>query len=334
MIMKDKIYSSIKNNYWKNKKVLITGSNGFIGSHFVEVLIKLDTKLILINRSEINSQINIINNLNIKHYQFDILDLHKLKAVTTNLDIIINCAALDGNSEYKLKNAAKILDENIRITSNILNCAKDNHIKDVVLMSSAEIYPKNAVNPITEENDYTNNFDNIDNGYVISKRFTEIMGKLYEKQFNINIYLPRPNNIYGSRDKFNIESRVIPSLIKKYINNEPVEIWGNGKQIRSFVYVNDLIFSILCMIKTKKYQILNIDMGEQISILKLAKLIKLLTKSKSKIILQNRKLSGGVDKRVLENKKLKSIIDFEPTKLKDGLTETINWYKKTSKNIL
>ena len=203
-------------NYWKNKIVAVTGGVGFIGSHFVEELAKIGA-IVKCLYSHQNTNLEYLKKARgkIEFINLDILNQKELFKVCKKVNTIINCAAKDGNSEYKLKNGATILDLNIKIVSNILNCSLHNKIPNTVLISSAEIYPLTAKSPIKENDDYTKNFDNLDNGYVLSKRYTEILGKMYKKQYGLNIFLPRPTNTYGPRDNFENNSRIIPMLIKK-----------------------------------------------------------------------------------------------------------------------
>ena len=315
--------------FWQGKKALVTGGAGFIGSHFVEELSNKGSfvKCFYLKKNKILDRLKKLQNSNlIEFIQADLLDYKKLKQLCTNIDLVINCAALDGNSEFKKKYSALILDTNIKIVLNILNCAKENNIKNVVLMSSAEIYPKSAKSPISEEDDYRKNFDRIDNGYVLSKRFTELIGLTYAKQFGINVFIPRPTNAYGPGDKFDKKSnRVIPSMIKKILNNKDIEIWGDGSQVRGFIYVKDLVHTILKMVEFKNYRILNIATTESMSILELAKLISKLSGKKERIKLKNTK-SPGIKKRILDASKLCFFIDFQTIPLKKGLKTTLDWY--------
>ncbi len=314
-------------DYWKNKIVAVTGGSGFIGSHFVEELANFGAtvRCIYLYRE---ANIDWLKNVKgkIEFTQLDVLDPTDLSNTCKGVHTLINCAAKDGNLEYKISNPATILDTNVRIVSNVLNTAVKNSIKTVVLISSAEIYPSNAKSPVKEENDYNHNFDNLSNGYVLSKRYSEILGMMYQKQFNMNVYSPRPTNTYGPRDKFDSANRIIPMLIKKIINGELIEIWGDGLQQRSFIYVKDLVWSVMSMMVRKKYTVLNLSSDESVSINQLIKRISDITGKKAKIKYNIDKF-GGIKKRVLDNNKLKSIIDFQLKSIDEGLLETINWFK-------
>jgi len=318
-------------SYWKNKKVIITGGAGFLGSHFVEHLLKLGAEVVCVSRplGENNKKILLLKKLQPLRLSFkkiDLLDYSQLKKGFGKADLIINCAALDGNTEFKIKHPAQIMDINMRITSNILNVAREKNIKDVVLVSTTEIYSPQATSPIVEEEDHTKYNDYTGNGYSLSKRYAEILGNLYEQQYGINVFLPRLTNMYGPRDHFKDGmNRVIPSMIKKIFKGEMIEIWGDGSQVRQFIYVEDAICSILRMVEVDKHHKLNIASGDAISILKLAKLITKIIGAEEKIYLDRDK-PVGAKSRVLDTDKLNSIINFKFRSLRKGLKETIEWY--------
>ncbi len=301
----------MKNNYWGNKKVVVTGGFGFLGSHFVK-------KLKTLNVSVISPSHNLI----------DLLDCDQTKTTLKGADVVINCAALDGNAEFKMKQNPEIFDCNLRIISNILNAAKAYKIQDVVFVSSIDVYSLRAPNPISENDDYRNYDDYLSNDYVLSKKFGEILSDLYSKENDFRVYTPRPSNIYGPNDHFaESTNRVIPSFIRKVAADEPIEIWGDGSQTRQFIYIDDVVQAILTMVEKGYADKLNISTNEQISIIELAGLIYQLFNKKPNITFNVTKNSGAKN-RILNTSKMYELIDFIPIPLKKGLTETIEWYKK------
>ncbi|HVQ44191.1 MAG TPA: NAD(P)-dependent oxidoreductase [Candidatus Saccharimonadia bacterium] len=314
--------------FWKNKTVLVAGGLGFVGAHVIEELLRQDAKVICLYRGGDTKFFHKrgLDVSNLTFQKIDLLDSHGVNLVTQNADVLINCAALDGNAEFKRKNAAKILDSNLRIVSNLLNAAVENSISDVVLLSSAEVYPGQVSNPIRESDDYRKNWDYTDNGYVLSKRFSEIMGEAFRSQYGIKIYHPRPANIYGPRDHFgSAMNRVIPSMIKKIADDQDVEIWGDGSQVRSFVYVTDAAKGILGMVENEFDDYLNIGSPEAISVLELANRIGDLQGKKVKANLDTSK-PGGSARRVLDVANHLRMTGGEYTDLNSGIDQTIQWY--------
>jgi len=319
-------------SYWRNKIVAVTGGGGFIGSHFVEELALSGAQVRCLHLHD-NDNIEYLKKINgnIDFIQVDLLNRHDLLVACHGIDTIINCAAKDGNAEYKTKNAATILDANINIVSNVLHCSVANKIKNSILLSSAEVYPQKASSPIMEEDDYISHFDNTSNGYVLSKRFTELFGRIYKKQHGINVYLPRPTNTYGPRDKFENDNRVIPMMIKRIIQGKPIEIWGDGSQERSFIYVKDLVWGCLAMTNSGENYCMNIATKEAISVNHLVLTIsKLLGRSTNVNYFPSK--PAGPSRRMLDVTRFNSVIDFDLKDVECGLEETIEWFKKNYKH--
>jgi dTDP-4-dehydro-6-deoxy-alpha-D-gulose 4-ketoreductase len=314
-------------NFWKGKEIIVAGGSGFLGSHFIEELLKLGAHILCIDKLGEKRKFS-LNNSRLHLKKIDLVNYSEVIKSIGKADMIVNCAAMDGNTEFKIKHVAEMMDINMRISSNILNAAREKGIRDVVLISTAEIYSPQAKNPIIEEDDYQKYDDFIMNGYVLSKRYSEILGLFYEEQYGINVFSPRLTNTYGPGDHFGDQAnRVIPSMIKKALNGEPIGIWGDGSQVRQFIYVKDAVKSILKMVEKNKYHRLNIANGEVISILDMAKLITIIAGVEEKISLDKNK-PFGTKLRVLDTAKLNSIIDFKLMSLKKGLKEMIEWYKK------
>jgi dTDP-4-dehydro-6-deoxy-alpha-D-gulose 4-ketoreductase len=315
----------MKKSLWKNKKVVVTGAGGFLGSHFCEYLAEEGAEVIGLYSSSLSDRHKGKSTPNISFIQGNVLHYDAFLPITQHADLIINCAALDGNAVFKATHSALILDVNMRITSNILNAARENRVPQVVLMSSAEVYPLNAQSPIVEEDDYKRSFDYLQNGYVLSKRFSEIIGERFQAEYGTRVFLPRLTNVYGPCDNFKQDSmRVIPSLINSILHDQTVEIWGDGTQVRSFIYVDDAVRAVLSGLVGTTTPFLNIGTTESITIGDLAVLIAKLSKKSVDIRFDITK-QGGVQHRTLDVTKLQSVIDFPMTSLRDGLTKTIEW---------
>lgn len=314
---------------------MVSGGLGFIGSHFVEELASAGANVLCLYRTlPAEGLPTYDNHENIRYIQLDLLDRQELEAVckyaAPKIDCFIHSAALDGNTQFKLTYAAQIFDTNNRLVSNVLNSCRATNIEDVVLLSSAEVYTNNPPGKITEEDDYHKYLGYTENGYVLSKVFSEILAELHRSQYGMQIYLPRPTNVYGPRDGFDIATtRVIPSMIHKVANGDKIEIWGNGTQTRSFIYVKDLVHATLRMVENKSAGPVNIATHDQVSILDLANYISEEYGATNRVILDETKPTGA-KARQLDVTKMYDTIDFEPFSIREGLKHTIEWHKNLS----
>ncbi len=317
-------------NFWKNKNVLVAGASGFIGSHVCDLLVEKGAKVTaIVSTSSSASKID----RNLKTYKkkinikrLDLLDLPSVIKYTETIDIILNFAAKDGSATFKENNSSQIYRENTSIVLNILEAGRVNNVEKILLISSIEVYSSKQRLPFIEsDTNYT--LDESANGYVWSKRFTEVAAKIYSKQYGLKVVVARPGNVYGPRDYSKEKGRVIPLFIDKALKNEDITIWGNGLSKKSFIYISDFAVALLNLVKHQSLPVpINIASENVINIKDLANLIIRLTKSKSKIVFVNSD-TLTLD-RVAEVAMAKKIIKFkEKTTLSNGLNKTINYFK-------
>ncbi len=321
---------------WRGKTVLVTGGNGFLGSHMVRLLSDLGATTFSVTRQPVAAFESAGKAKGtVKTFQIDLLDSVEIRAFCETrkpyIDVLIHCAGVDGNLAFKMGHPADIVTENVQLASNVLEAARLGEIKDVVVISSAEIYSGIAKSPLQESDDFTAKFPFPSNGYVLSKVIVEILGQVYSMQYGLRVYLPRPTNLYGPGDSSGVDrGRVIPAMLSKILNSGIVDIWGDGKQSRSFMHVEDAARAILLMVSKQRVGPLNIATSEVISIEGLADTIFKLAGKPKRIACDNSKPVGQKN-RILSVQLLYEILDFEPRSLSQGLKDTINWYVNESK---
>lgn len=308
----------MKKSFWQNKIILITGANGFLGSSFLAYFQAKNIKAIGVDlKADKNRSV----------FKLDILQEKKLAVLCAKqkINLIIHCAALDGNAEFKKNNADLILKQNVLMTANVLKVAKSNNINELLIFSSAEIYPNKIGKAFRESDDYTKHKIKTD-AYAAAKINSEIMANISAQQFGLKILLIRPTNVYGPNDKKPLSSsRVIPSVVKKVLHDQEVEIWGDGQQKKDFIYIDDLIVAAVSLLEINFFSTVNIASGEKISISDLAKKIAVLSKKELKIKFNHSQPSGGT--RIISTARLNKLINFKPTKLDVGLKKTIAYYR-------
>lgn len=323
----------MKKKFWQGKKVLITGGAGFIGSHVTEAFVKRGAKVTILDHINPHKLKNLESIKNkIKSINGDIDNQKTALKACKNQDLVINMAARVGGIEYNMIHQGSILRENLLIASNMLEAARKAKVERFLQISSACVYPKDAVIPTPESEGFRGEPEPTNGGYGWGKRMAELLGKYYAEEYGMKIGIVRPYNSYGPRDRFEPGvSHVIPALIKRVFDGEnPLIVWGSGRQTRAFLFVEDLAEGII--LTAEKYCVpdpINLGTDEEVSVKKLIDMIIQIAKVKRKVIFDTTKPDGS-PRRNSDNKKAEEKIGFRSkTKLYDGLKKTIEWYKQS-----
>lgn len=319
--------------FWKDKKVLVTGGTGFIGSHVVENLIALGAKVSVFDRMK-DGKIKNIEYLKdkVSFMRGDCANPSDAQKACDGQEIVLNLAAHVGGIEYNMSHQATLLRDNSSIVLTMLDAGLKAHVERFLVVSSACVYPRECKVPTPETEGFVGEPEVTNGGYGWGKRMGELLGKYYSEEFGMKIGIVRPYNCYGPRDNFNPKvSHVIPGLIERVFDGEtPVVVWGTGTQTRAFLYVEDLARGMILAIE--KYPVadpINLGTDEEISIKDLIEKIVSISGKNSKIKFDTSKPDGS-PRRNCDNTKAKEKIGFQAqTTFDKGLKKTIEWYKKT-----
>jgi nucleoside-diphosphate-sugar epimerase len=316
---------------WAGKNVVVTGGIGLIGSHFVEELALRGANVVCVYRRD-NRRVlaQLPDTGRIRPARLDLSDeaafAELVSGVTPRVDMIVHCAVVSGTMSVRLNAPAHILDTNMRAVSTVLNCARRFDVPDVVLLSSSDIYLTSSTHPIREDEDFRRQMPYSPDGYYLSKNFAEILAEAYRAEYGLNIFLPRLTSVYGPRDNFEPDTdRVVPSMFAKVLAGEPIEIWGDGSQTRTYMFVTDLVRAVLQVVEKNKYHTINVGTAETVSVLQLAQMVCAALGRPERIRFDRTK-SGGRPSRTLDLSRLDESIDFTPRPLSVGLRETVEWY--------
>jgi len=317
-----------------NKRILITGGFGFIGSHLVESLIKNNTICIIDNEYRGSNSSYLKKQFpddfkKIKYYKLDITDQKKLKSAIKSFkpEIIFHLAGIAGVSTV-MKNPMKVIDVNLIGSYNLAKSVSDiPSVKKIIYTSTSEVYGNLAFQ--LSEDDYTTQGSPYDQrwSYATSKLFAEHIFVALEKESGIKVAIPRLFNIYGPRQ---IGSGAIHEFIKNSINNKALTLYNDGSQIRAWCYIDDCI-KALHLITKKGNGIFNIgNPYESLSTTSLANLILDITKSKSKLIFKKLNTTD-IRLRVPNIEKLSKLGYHPKFPIRMGLTNTFEWYSNSLK---
>lgn len=321
-------------------KILVTGADGFIGSHLVEKLV-LDGQnvkaLVLYNSLNSIGWLNHISFKNLRKINIcsgDIKDQNYLEKIFTNVDIVFHLAALI-SIPYSYLSPKSYLENNILGTFNVLEAALKKKISLVVHTSTSEVYGSAQYVPIDEKHPLVGQ-----SPYAASKIACDQLAMSYFRSYDLPVTIIRPFNTFGPRQS---TRAVIPTIINQFLINRNKIYLGNTKPTRDFSYIEDTISAFVSILKNKKKvigEIINIGSGYEISIQNIFNIIKNKFNDK-KIFTDKIKLrpnNSEVYRLKACNKKAKKLLNWKPKYfgldgLNVALDKTIDWYKVNNSKI-
>ncbi len=305
-------------------RTLVTGGAGFLGSHLCDYLIKKGHYVICMDNL-ITGSLDNLKQIDLDKFSFIEHDITKYIEIDEDLDYIFHFAS-PASPVYYLRYPIKTLKVGALGTHNILGLAKAKKAK-VLIASTSEVYGDPEVHPQNEE--YWGNVNPVGprGVYDEAKRFAEAITTAYHKRHNVETRIARIFNTYGKRMKKD-DGRVIPTFTYQALKGADITVFGDGNQTRSFCNVSDMIDGIYKLMMSDYVPPINLGNPNEITILELAKYIKKITNSKSKITFhplpendpKTRKPDISKAKRVLG---WKPKINFEK-----GMEEFIEWFKR------
>jgi len=311
------------------KTVLITGSDGFLGSHLVERFLEEDCDVrafVYYNSFNKWGWLDTFESESLKKievYSGDIRDYHFVKKATKDVDIICHLAALIG-IPYSYIAPESYVETNVKGTLNVVQAAKVNDVKKVIITSTSETYGSALYVPIDEKHP-----SQPQSPYSATKIAADAIAMSYFHSFNLPVSIIRPFNIYGPRQS---ARAVIPTIITQILlNNDKIEL-GNLTPKRDYTYVKDTCEGYIRIIETDDTEgkAFNIGNSSEISILDLAEKIKNLMNSDVEIVSveeRHRVNSSEVSRLFADNRKAIKELNWKPKySLENGLKQTIKWF--------
>ena len=310
-----------------NKKILVTGGAGFLGSFVIEELLKngADEDQITIPRSQ----------------DQDLTQWRVCDKLTQDSDIVIHLAANVGGIGYNRDHPGALFYDNAIMGLQLMEAARKNKVEKFVAVGTVCAYPKFTPVPFNEDELWNGYPEETNAPYGLAKKMLLVQAQAYRQEYDFNAIYLLPVNLYGPRDNFHPNSsHVIPALIKKFSDAidsgaDEVEVWDTGKPTREFVYAPDAARGIV--MATLNYDgsdPVNIGSAHEISIKDLVDMIAKKMNFKGKIVWNSDK-PDGQPRRKLDTSRAKDEFGFESTTdFETGLRETIDWYLSNKKNLL
>ena len=312
---------------FKDAKVLITGGAGFVGTNLILRLLSLGAQV----TATIHKKAPQINDPRVKFIQCELLKPEDCDKAVAGQEYVFMCAANTSGAAVMATTPLVHLTPNINMNISMLDAAYKAGVKKFQFLSSNTVYPLTDY-PVKEE-------DCIDEFYekyhIVAwmKRFTEMVCEMYSskiaKPMKVNVV--RPGNIYGGYDDFEwATSHVIPALVRKVAEHQaPMEVWGDGKDLKDFIYIDDFIDGmLLAMEKIEGYDPINIAGGNSVTV---GEVVAHLLKAESRENAEIKYLTDKptmIPKRLIDISKAKQQLGFEPRiSIAEGLKRTLDWYK-------
>ena len=307
-----------------NKKILVTGGAGFLGSFVVEKLLARGIKKdnIIIPRSK----------------DYDLRKLKDCKKALKGIDVVIHLAATVGGIGFNKDHPGKLFYDNLIMGAQLMEEARKAGVEKFVAVGTICAYPKFTPVPFKESDLWMGYPEETNAPYGLAKKMMLVQSQAYRQEYDFNAIYLLPVNLYGPRDNFDpSSSHVVPALIKKVIeakekNLASIEVWGTGKATREFLYAEDAAEGII--LATEKYdgaEPVNLGSGMEISIKDLVKKISKIANYDGKVIWNSDK-PDGQPRRKLDVSRAKKEFGFKSkVNFDQGLERTIQWYIKNIK---
>lgn len=304
----------------KNKRIIITGGEGFLGRHLIK---KLE------DRGYLHLYVADLPEYDLVH----LADIQRMYD-RSKPDIVIHLAAKVGGIGFNQENPAALFYENLMMGTQLLHEGYLRKIEKFVAIGTICAYPKFTPVPFKEEDLWNGYPEETNAPYGLAKKMMLVQSQSYRTQYGFNSIFLLPVNLYGPGDNFDpLSSHVIPALIKKCVDaqlnhEDDVVVWGTGSATREFFYVEDAADAIaMAMEQYNKSDPVNIGAGFEISIKDLVALIVDLTGFKGRIVWDKTK-PDGQPRRMLDTTKAYREFGFKAkTDFKTGLKKTIEWYR-------
>jgi GDP-L-fucose synthase len=299
-------------------RVLVTGGGGFLGSHVVERLRARGDEAFVARRAEYD----------LTHWE----DAARLFD-EAQPELVFHLAAEVGGIGANRANPGRYWYANLLMGAHMLELARLHGIGKVVVAGTVCAYPKFTPVPFREEELWNGYPEETNAPYGVAKKSVLVGAQAYREQYGLDAVFLLPANLYGPRDNFDLEtSHVIPALIRKMLeSHDEVVLWGDGTPTREFLYVDDAAEAfVLAAERYDGAEPVNLGTGADISIRELAETVAELTGFEGELV-WDRSMPNGQPRRALDASKAERLFGFRArTALRDGLAQTIAWYREHS----
>ncbi|HAM34312.1 MAG TPA: GDP-fucose synthetase [Elusimicrobia bacterium] len=318
-------------SFWDGKKVLVTGGTGFVGSHAVEELLRRSPRARITVADKVLRPENLPGlSREVKLVRADLRCYDDCLRVCRGQDVVLNLSARVAGVGYNQAHHGTMFRDNMLLSLNMLEAARVRGVERFLVVSSACVYARSCPIPMAEADGFLDRPERTNEGYGWAKRMAEFQAAAYRCEFGMKLAVVRPINAYGPRDHFDREDcHVIAALIRRVVGGEnPIRVWGDGTQTRSFLYVEDFARGLLDV--TQRYcecDPVNLGSDEEVTIRDLAGMIRDGAGSRASLLFDAGR-PAGQPRRFCSTAKAREAAGFSARiGLAEGLRRTIAWYR-------
>jgi dTDP-glucose 4,6-dehydratase len=316
----------------KNLRVLVTGGAGFIGSHFVDKLVKSGADVTVLDNLDTGRMKNIVQHEGKCNFHFvkgDIRDFNMVRKLVKTVDSVFNIAAIS-SVQRSIENPLLVNEVNVKGTLNLLKASVDSNVNRFVQVSSASIYGDTQVIPVRED---VNPMPL--SPYAVSKIAAEKYALAFNKSYGIETVCLRYFNVYGPRQANNEYTGVITIFANSILGNKPLTIFGDGEQTRDFVFVKDVVSANMLALTNENAvgEVFNVSSGEARTINEIVQILQKITDKNNVRTVHKKSKKGDIRHSLGSIDKAKKLLGYEPSiSLERGLKELIKYMVKASKD--
>lgn len=313
-------------SFWKDKRVVVTGGAGFLGSFVVDLLGDKGCRQIVVPRSK----------------DYDLVQMDAVQRLYSDArpDLVIHLAARVGGIGANQANPGRFFYDNLMMGTQLIEVGRQRGLKKFVALGTICAYPKFAPIPFKEDDIWNGYPEETNAPYGLAKKMMLAQSQAYRDQYGFNSIVLFPVNLYGPRDNFDLQtSHVIPALIRKCVSAKEegrteITLWGDGSPTREFLYAEDAAEGILLAAEQYEGNLpVNLGTGEEISIRDLARLIAAEVGFTGQIQWDATK-PNGQPRRCLDVSRAKQLFGFQSRHgLSDGVRKTVQWFQSHSQSI-
>jgi|TARA_B100001971_G_scaffold45826_1_gene40709 GDP-L-fucose synthase len=311
--------------FYADKRVLVTGGSGFVGSHIVRELLQQGAKV----RVPVHNRSQCVHDENVESITVDLMRLEDCYKVVKDIDYVVHAAGYVGSAGVKRFHVMEGITINLQLTTQMLQAAWKENVKGFVLFSSSTGYP--AVDyPVKEEEMWNGPPHSSYIGYGWMRKYSEKLAEFVSLESGMKVAIVRPSSVYGAGDNFDLRTcHVIPALIRRAVEKEnPYVVWGTGNEIRDCLHIVDFARGCLLVFeKCDSCDPINIAFGKGYTIKDMVEIIlKAAGHEKSDVVFDSSKPTA-IPIRMVSSAKAEKVLGFIPQiSLEEGLKSTVDWY--------